>query len=185
MNDFIHIYPFFDNQVLVPFNIGRSISVYHILYGLSIGFSPLRCWGGLYRFWKQSKSKYTVLVPFDVGVVYILHRSIKISLFQFQSPSMLGWSISVYLKRQLKIVSFSPLRYWGGLYQVVNDKIALSICFSPLRYWGGLYLINEVYKLLYGVLVPFDIGVVYIENEGDDNSVEQFQSPSILGWSIS
>ena len=35
-------------------------------------------------------------------------------------------------------------------------------CFSPLRYWGGLYhSMITVYRICM-VLVPFDIGVVYI-----------------------
>ena len=58
-------------------------------------------------------------------------------------------------------ISFSPLRYWGGLYQNIlmihpDDKVLVPFdigvvyitwiedggvddCFSPLRYWGGLY----------------------------------------------
>ena len=39
----------------------------------------------------------------------------------------------------------------------------LAICgFSPLRYWGGLYHIALVENQNTKVLVPFDIGVVYI-----------------------
>ena len=34
--------------------------------------------------------------------------------------------------------------------------------FSPLRYWGGLYHIAVKSMRDLGVLVPFDIGVVYI-----------------------
>ena len=61
-----------------------------------------------------------VLVPFDIGVVYIN---------------------TVY-----------------HLYRVV--------CFSPLRYWGGLYHFLEIPLLNIEVLVPFDIGVVYIFSLG-------------------
>ena len=41
--------------------------------------------------------------------------------------------------------------------------------FSPLRYWGGLYLPFPAYIKLLLVLVPFDIGVVYIEKDGVAN----------------
>ena len=80
--------------------------------------------------------------------------------------------------------SFSPLRYWGGLYQNIDVKKHTEIVlvpfdigvvyissqvfafmlfsFSPLRYWGGLYLPLSPSKSPYLVLVPFDIGVVYI-----------------------
>ena len=57
-----------------------------------------------------------VLVPFDIGVVYITNNP-----------------------QEEKFKSFSPLRYWGGLYQT-----------------GKIYMDNI------NVLVPFDIGVVYI-----------------------
>ena len=33
---------------------------------------------------------------------------------------------------------FSPLRYWGSLYQNGGYKDRTS-GFSPLRYWGSLY----------------------------------------------
>ena len=59
---------------------------------------------------------YLVLVPFDIGVVYINIINLKEGVF-----------------------SFSPLRYWGGLYQLVNYLLDGIMSFSPLRYWGGLY----------------------------------------------
>ena len=34
--------------------------------------------------------------------------------------------------------------------------------FSPLRYWGSLYPYNVLPGWIIEVLVPFDIGVVYI-----------------------
>ena len=58
-----------------------------------------------------------VLVPFDVGVVYIF----------------------VYIFVDI-IISFSPLRCWGGLY---HNKIV------------------DIPGMV--VLVPFDVGVVYIK----------------------
>ena len=79
-----------------------------------------------------------VLVPFDIGVVYI-----------YGEP----W------KRRR--ICFSPLRYWGGLYHSKCFKV-FSSGFSPLRYWGGLYQINPFHLIALSVLVPFDIGVVYI-----------------------
>ena len=36
------------------------------------------------------------------------------------------------------------------------------LSFSPLRYWGGLYHKNKMPSTIVLVLVPFDIGVVYI-----------------------
>ena len=36
--------------------------------------------------------------------------------------------------------------------------------FSPLRYWGGLYQQRMGKQFGVGVLVPFDIGVVYIND---------------------
>ena len=79
-----------------------------------------------------------VLVPFDIGVVYIFKT-----------------------ERSVDFQSFSPLRYWGGLYQIQGTDGKLY-CFSPLRYWGGLYQNKLVMRYLSEVLVPFDIGVVYI-----------------------
>ena len=74
---------------------------------------------------------------------------------------MLGWSISYALCYVLQCCSFSPLRCWGGLY---HNMCRIRICksFSPLRCWGGLYLMELVEELNGKVLVPFDVGVVYI-----------------------
>ena len=59
----------------------------------------------------------------------------------------------------------NSLRYWGGLYpKILSFEILLS--FSPLRYWGGLYLKNSSLLTTGSVLVPFDIGVVYIKKDG-------------------
>ena len=43
--------------------------------------------------------------------------------------------------------------------------------FSPLRYWGGLYHLVAFINKIDLVLVPFDIGVVYIKylTTGDDS----------------
>ena len=60
-----------------------------------------------------------------------------------------------------RILCFSPLRYWGGLY-LSSWRVGTTEGFSPLRYWGGLYQILTVEQGLRYVLVPFDIGVVYI-----------------------
>ena len=126
----------------------------------SFRFSPLRYQGGLYQIVVSLQIKLKVLVPFDIGVVYIrvdykdTDRNvlvpfdigvvyIKIACINrnyivFQSPSILGWSISErkYSRRFRK--GFSPLRYWGGLY-LKEEQTEQSDCFSPLRYWGGLY----------------------------------------------
>ena len=101
-------------------------------------FSPLRYWGSLYQYPLTVPVSPFVLVPFDIGVVYI-----TINLHSFAA------------------FSFSPLRYWGSLYQILKT-VHLDIRFSPLRYWGSLY--PEIYGNLkiFLVLVPFDIGVVYI-----------------------
>ena len=237
MNDFIHIYPFFDNKVLFRFYysfsplqywrvyISISYSVWFInrfqspsMLGWSIsvfignpaethGFSPLRCWGGLYliqtrlrnivefqspsilgwsisillfpssirlsfsplRYWgglyhhiRKKLPEYPVLVPFDIGVVYIIINGWRVRNIAFQSPSILGWSISKSVHSREYILGFSPLRYWGGLYH--NTRLFLSAEF---------------------VLVPFDIGVVYINKIMEVRKMNEFQSPSILGWSIS
>ena len=87
---------------------------------------------------------------------------IERKVMQFQSPSILGWSISTMLKRKNTQLSFSPLRYWGGLYLRVGGNVLESL-----------------------VLVPFDIGVVYIDSRQHGLQQLKFQSPSILGWSIS
>ena len=178
-------------------NIVRSVKI--------VSFSPLRCWGGLYLIYSpyklillfQSPSilgwsisilvafayLYLVLVPFDIGVVYIRITSLLsfadsfsplrywgglyqelvflTTMLKFQSPSILGWSISNKEMIKMITISFSPLRYWGGLYQNIlmihpDDKVLVPFdigvvyitwiedggvddCFSPLRYWGGLY----------------------------------------------
>ena len=45
--------------------------------------------------------------------------------------------------------------------------------FSPLRYWGGLYLQGAIFKSNGKVLVPFDIGVVYIDwSEYTEDNIE-------------
>ena len=44
------------------------------------------------------------------------------------------------------------------------DHDAVYFGFSPLRYWGGLYHYREGDIYAHCVLVPFDIGVVYIKN---------------------
>ena len=59
------------------------------------------------------------------------------------------------------LYSFSPLRYWGSLYQYNEDK-EKRLSFSPLRYWGSLYRMVLIVNGSIPVLVPFDIGVVYI-----------------------
>ena len=50
----------------------------------------------------------------------------------------------------------------GVVYILSNPPVSFSNSFSPLRYWGGLYLNNSPYMVKIRVLVPFDIGVVYI-----------------------
>ena len=62
-------------------------------------FSPLQYWGGLYHYQTAKKLENLVLVPFDVGVVYI---------FKADTES--------------DFKSFNPLRYWGGLYRNKESK---------------------------------------------------------------
>ena len=57
--------------------------------------------------------------------------------------SILGWSISHGTYQTETSSGFSPLRYWGSLYQTIAV--------------GWYYAV---------VLVPFDIGVVYIITSG-------------------
>ena len=110
---------------------------------------------------KEIKDWQNVLVPFDIGVVYISYKIGTRELTRFQSPSILGWSISRYEARKKLEIRFSPLRYWGGLYQI-KPPSQLRLGFSPLRYWGGLYPFEFIFPTKFPVLVPFDIGVVYI-----------------------
>ena len=65
---------------------------------LDLCFSPLRYWGGLYREDNSGVISNDVLVPFDIGVVYI-----KKGKYNY-------WYLG-----------FSPLRYWGGLYPYGKD----------------------------------------------------------------
>ena len=46
--------------------------------------------------------------------------------------------------------------------------------FSPLRYWGGLYQDGQLKQFFFGVLVPFDIGVVYINIVRDEKDIVEF-----------
>ena len=50
----------------------------------------------------------------------------------------------------------------GVVYIQKGNRILTPKSFSPLRYWGGLYQSSIKLKEKYKVLVPFDIGVVYI-----------------------
>ena len=50
----------------------------------------------------------------------------------------------------------------GVVYINVDELVEGLFCFSPLRYWGGLYQKYFQYLMNIWVLVPFDIGVVYI-----------------------
>ena len=169
-------------------------------------FSPLRYWGSLYQqkdqdlilkqfqspsILGQSISDYNaywllnqVLVPFDIGVVYINNINGIEETLLFQSPSILGQSISNIIFKTNGKLGFSPLRYWGSLYPkiiflspftlvlvpfdigvvYINSSFPQSMdeSFSPLRYWGSLY-----------------------HNDSTFLSLTSFQSPSILGQSIS
>ena len=123
MNDFIHIYPFFDNKVLFRFYYS---------------FSPLQYW--------------RVYISISYSVWFIN---------RFQSPSILGWSISKRERNIAKVSCFSPLRYWGGLYPKDALDYALSRFQSPsILGWSisESSFLSDIRK----VLVPFDIGVVYI-----------------------
>ena len=60
---------------------------------------------------------HPVLVPFDIGVVYIMIGSLGDVIFVLV-PFDIG---VVYIQRRPcnKILfGFSPLRYWGGLYHI-------------------------------------------------------------------
>ena len=50
----------------------------------------------------------------------------------------------------------------------------MQYSFSPLRYWGGLYHYIGVTVDVKSVLVPFDIGVVYIEIVRKDKKLGLF-----------
>ena len=79
-----------------------------------------------------------VLVPFDIGVVYIL-----------------------YVKVMTNLNCFSPLRYWGGLYlkeELYQLRLEVLVPFDI----GVVYIKICESKKINFVLVPFDIGVVYI-----------------------
>ena len=125
-------------------------------------FYSFQYWGSLYPLAENELIENEVLVPFDFGVVYIKRIIDKRNYNKFQSPSILGWSISC----------------------LENGQVWVK-CFSPLRYWGGLYPFDNLKRDEYVVLVPFDIGVVYILLIILKEMNMQFQSPSILGQSIS
>ena len=63
-----------------------------------------------------------VLVPFDIGVVYIINEDISLT--------MLG---------------FSPLRYWGGLY--LNAVIGGFNRVVLVPFDIGVVYINMIYKI--------------------------------------
>ena len=71
-------------------------------------FSPLQYWGGLYHYQTAKKLENLVLVPFDVGVVYI---------FKADTES--------------DFKSFNPLRYWGGLYLIQSYTAQLYEVLVP------------------------------------------------------
>ena len=102
-----------------------------------------------------------VLVPFDIGVVYILSRYDDVTTY-----------------------CFSPLRYWGSLYHKIHSQGHILEFQSPSILGQS---ISELADLIaYAkVLVPFDIGVVYIKFISSSIFASLFQSPSILGQSIS
>ena len=85
----------------------------------------------------------------------------------------MGWSISTNPGRPNSNFGFSPLRYWGGLYPKRTAEESKTLSFSPLRYWGGLYQFVNSTLFNHEVLVPFDIGVVYIINKlSSDKSIK-------------
>ena len=88
----------------------------------------------------KGKKRRGVLVPFDIGVVYIL--------------------IGHFKKLETVLVPFDI----GVVYINKRHNLSNAIGFSPLRYWGGLYPIGGAAFKGLSVLVPFDIGVVYIDN---------------------
>ena len=66
--------------------------------------------------------KINVLVPFDIGVVYINEIN-PIVMNGVLVPFDIG---VVYIAKRMKQKnenSFSPLRYWGGLYHINGSKI--------------------------------------------------------------
>ena len=85
-------------------------------------------------------TKKKVLVPFDIGVVYI----------------QIAKSLS-------RLTSFSPLRYWGGLYQYEDIEGNHKLVLVPFDI-GVVYIRCKMFSNRLKVLVPFDIGVVYIRS---------------------
>ena len=98
--------------------------------------------------------------------------------------SILGWSISHGTYQTETSSGFSPLRYWGSLYLKKGPEKLFFEFQSPLILGQSIsqYLLRN---LKFIVLVPFDIGVVYIGNGYTNDLSRLFQSPSILGQSIS
>ena len=140
--------------------LGWSISLWFRRYFRYYSFSPLRCWGGLYLFDAPKTMSIRVLVPFDVGVVYITPGGPTRQIMGFSPLRCWGglyrhekdsipyhcvlvpFDVGVVYIHDANLTascsSFSPLRCWGGLYQIVT-LIQIFFCFSPLRCWGGLY----------------------------------------------
>ena len=103
----------------------------------------------------------SVLVPFDIGVVYIDENGMEGKTVSFSPLRYWGGLYPTDVQHELSDIvlvpfdigvvyiiiisplkvsnSFSPLRYWGGLYQYTHTMRAYLFSFSPLRYWGGLY----------------------------------------------
>ena len=88
----------------------------------------------------RGKDAEYVLVPFDIGVVYI-----TLNVSKFSPPVLVPFDI-------------------GVVYILKEENNYGKKSFSPLRYWGGLYQINPFHLIALSVLVPFDIGVVYINS---------------------
>ena len=65
---------------------------------------------------------------------------------------------------------FSPLRYWGSLYPIFVFKKAIKIVLVPFDI-GVVYIFMCFIIVINLVLVPFDIGVVYIPSYDWNNVV--------------
>ena len=106
-----------------------------------MGFSPLRYWGSLYRLGSRIFYIHKVLVPFDIGVVYIKMQ-----------------------ERYSTISGFSPLRYWGSLYPMdpmenlfiqVLVPFVIGVVYIPSLFWvtGYLFIAFSLSIYVFGTFV--------------------------------
>ena len=76
--------------------------------------------GVVYIITKNFVEQDTVLVPFDIGVVYITEWNVTENILVLV-PFDIGVVYIQSLWQKLPQLRFSPLRYWGGLYHNTLD----------------------------------------------------------------